>query len=198
MGFLDYLGDAAKGAADAMLVDMERQAREKHDMAMANKAIEREGMQNMYANKQRKRQMEADAIQEDAKRKAAREERDADRAFRASEGRLNRESAMARAKISANRPRGETSAPKAAAPNITKTERGDTIAQDRATGAVLWARDSNGNPLDPKMFEGSGSPTEFTAADVRDGSTPRPGEVVDGYQYIGGDPSNQASWKKVR
>jgi hypothetical protein len=83
MGFLDYLGDAAKGGADAMLADMERRAQEKHDMAMADKALERDAQQGFLANSRAKKlakiQAEADAVEADARRKAEREEKDAGR-----------------------------------------------------------------------------------------------------------------------
>lgn len=83
MGFLDYLGDAAKGGADAMLADMERRAQEKHDMAMADKAIERDATQGSLANQRAKKlakiQGEQEAAEAAAARKAAREEKDAAR-----------------------------------------------------------------------------------------------------------------------
>jgi len=115
MGFLDYFGDAAKGAADSILADMERKAQEKHDMAMADKAIAREqamtfmrGRQERKLNEQNVAAAEREA---DAKRKAERESEKGKQKWEREKLTTEEAGRDRRANISANRPRGETQGP---------------------------------------------------------------------------------------
>lgn len=163
MGFLDYFGDAAKGAADSILADMERKAQEKHDMAMADKAIAREqAMTFMRGRQERKlneQNLSAAAAEADARRKAERDKEDAKQKWELEKLTTEEAGRDRRASMRANAPKGESTAPKPPRMEFREVTKPDGRTEihgfDPVTGelkTVNGRKVSDAKPTDPNAW----------------------------------------------
>jgi len=137
MGFLDSFGDFAQGAIDTHLSQLEKQARDKHELAMADKAMEQrttdQWMQDRQQRKMGKMQGEFSAAEADARRKAARDEKDEARKWDREKLTATEAGRDRRAALSANRT-GATAQPKPARMEFQKVPKynadGEVIGED--------------------------------------------------------------------